>query len=358
LLLPPIVDRFYAGFEGLLRDSTLDVLDIGKVVPFPSFHARDIINLCDCALLHFRSQPVILRLDCPVCIVGDIHGNVHDLLRIFREQGLGKNYLFLGDYIDRGQFSLECIVLLFTLALAYPGQFHLVRGNHETVEIASVYGFQAELQGMSYPHSVLDAFCRAFSWMPIAAIVQNRYFCVHGGIGPHVGTIEELEGMDRPFVMGACPQAVSELLWADPTDTVQYFRRSPTRGISIEYGPVAVQEFLQKNGLETIIRAHACVDGVSKLPGMPVFTVFSAGNYHDGNHSGTIVITRDGDPITFRYLPFELMRRADALFYTMGMPENRSLTMQPVRRGMRQPRMSLFSSLSRVPVRLTFPRSS
>jgi diadenosine tetraphosphatase ApaH/serine/threonine PP2A family protein phosphatase len=313
------VDRIFCGFESVLSDSETDVLEIGRSIAIPSFLAEDIIDLCESARELFSRQTIVLRVDCAVCVVGDIHGSLHDLVRIIRTHGITRNYLFLGDYVDRGQFSLECILLLFALFVKYPGQFNLLRGNHELRQVAGTYGFRTEIME-HYSVAVFDAFCSAFAWMPLAAIVQTHFFCVHGGLGRSIRTIDQLDAIPRPIVDETDHVSVKPLLWADPSDTCSRYAASPRAGEEGLYGYLAVRDFLQENSLDCIIRAHECVDAIRRLESMPVVTVFSASNYDAGipNRSGVIEIDARSQTKHFKYPPLERMKRADALFFTFA----------------------------------------
>jgi protein phosphatase len=313
-----IIDRFCSGFEAILTLSFTDATSMGRSIPFPFFADTDISDLCFFAAAHFRSQPIVLRIDSEVIIVGDLHGSIHDLARILLEHGFTKNYLFLGDYVDRGQFSLECILLLFTLAIRYPGQFNLLRGNHEIRSVARVHGFRGEIL-QSYPESIFDAFCDAFSYLPLAAIVQGCFFCVHGGIGPDVRSVQEIERLERPIVDDSTRPIVNQLLWADPSSTCQGFCETSKRGTGGVYGAAAVRNFLDENGLEIILRAHECVDGVKRMNNMPVATVFSASHYDTDtpNRSGVIVVDDSKEWKRFKYPPLPKLMRRDALFFKL-----------------------------------------
>jgi protein phosphatase len=325
-----VVDRIFCGFESALAVSVSEVLELGKSVSLPSFLDEDIIELCESARQLFSEQPIVLRIDCAVCIVGDIHGSFHDLVRIICSHGITQNYLFLGDYVDRGQFSLECILLLFTLCVKYPGQFNLLRGNHELRQIAGAYGFRNEVM-QTYSVAVFEAFCSAFAWMPLVAIVQNRFFCVHGGLGRAIKSIEQIEGIERPIVNDSAHVAVKPLLWADPSDSCSRFAPSTRGGEDGLYGCLAVRDFLQENSLEFIIRAHECVDAIRRSDTMPVITVFSASNYDTGtpNRSGVIEIGAQGETKPYKYPPLERMQREDASFFTFS---RRKVSDQPVAR--------------------------
>jgi protein phosphatase len=286
-----LLDFLWSGFEAVLSCPESDLSAIGTSIPLPQFTAGDVTALCRLATAHFTAQPMVVRLDGELCVVGDIHGTLHDLLRILADQGLEGRYLFLGDYVDRGAFSLEVVTLLFVLMLRRPGRFTLLRGNHEVRKVCAEYGFRDELVGSGYLDEVFDAFCGAFAWMPVAAVVQGAYFCVHGGIGPGISTVEEIEALQRPIHADTDQMAVRMLLWADPVDIPAAFVASG-RGGAVSYGALAVRQFLQANGLRAIIRAHQCVNGVQPMRAMPVFTVFSSSNYvaEQPNDAGILLV--------------------------------------------------------------------
>ena len=130
----------------------------------------------------------VVHISAPVTVVGDIHGQFYDLLEIFRIGGdvPNTNYLFLGDYVDRGLFSVETISLLTCLKLRYPHRVHLVRGNHESRAVTQTYGFYAECT-RKYPDSnVWQYFTDMFDFLTLSVVVDNDIFCVHGGLSPSI----------------------------------------------------------------------------------------------------------------------------------------------------------------------------
>jgi diadenosine tetraphosphatase ApaH/serine/threonine PP2A family protein phosphatase len=312
-----VVDTILSAFLSILEEPDIEITEIGRSLPLPFLQASEIQDLCDLARGAFQIQPTVLHINTRVCIVGDLHGNFRDLVRILRIQGLDSNYLFLGDYVDRGSFSLECITLLFALALKHPSNFLLLRGNHEFRDIASRYGFRSEIL-RNYHEDVFDSFCLAFSYLPLAAVVQNRFFCVHGGIGPSVETIEEIEGIERPIESDTAFGVVQMLLWADPNEKCLTFDYS-ARGEGVSYGPVAVKAFLKRNNMIGIIRAHECVDGVVMATRMPVLTVFSASNYSVKfqNRSGVVIVGSDGAITSANYDPLPVITRDEATFFSL-----------------------------------------
>jgi protein phosphatase len=317
-----LLDFLFSGFEAVLSCPDPDIFCIGSSVSLPQFTASDLTSLCQLAHESFAAGPMVVRVQHEVCIVGDIHGTFHDLIRIFRDQGIASHYLFLGDYVDRGAFSLEVIVLLFILMLRFPTHFILLRGNHEVHKVCSEYGFLDEILSSGYPESVFDAFCEAFAWMPMAAIVQDSYFCVHGGIGPMISTIDEIEAIPRPVHVDSDVAVVRMMLWADPIDMPVSSGGSGRGGI-LSYGPLAVKPFLEANSLRGIIRAHQCVNGVHPMRSMPVFTVFSSSTYQTDppNDAGILLVGNDGrlTPRIFPAIP--RMERANCMFFSYARSE-------------------------------------
>lgn len=162
--------------------------------------------LCSTAREVFMEQPVLLDLDTPIRILGDIHGQYHDLLRFFERGGFppDANYLLLGDYVDRGKQSLETICLLFAYKIKYPDNFFLLRGNHECASISRIYGFYDECK-RRYNIKLWKTFTDTFNCLPIAAIVDEKIFCVHGGLSPHLKSLTQIDRIIRPIDVGASP---------------------------------------------------------------------------------------------------------------------------------------------------------
>jgi protein phosphatase len=287
------LDFWFGSFERLLTADEDPVISIGESVPLPRFTAADIGDLLTFTRERFRRQSTVLTIGQPVYIVGDIHGNLQDLLRIFRQFGLTSTYLFLGDYVDRGQFSLECILFLFALTCRWPDRIFLIRGNHECQAVASNYGFRDEIL-FSYPGSLFDDFTNIFQWMPLAAVVGGSVFCVHGGISSELRTLDQLRDIVRPLEPVPTDNLIWGILWNDPSIVHQGFSES-MRGSGMMFGKAAVLDFLAANGLKAIVRGHQCVDGVQAISGMNLVTVFSSSNYGGyDNRCGVLLIGNDG----------------------------------------------------------------
>jgi diadenosine tetraphosphatase ApaH/serine/threonine PP2A family protein phosphatase len=311
----PLASGILAGFRELL-DGTDDPIEaIGRTQPLPIFPSVVLRSLCEAAAALFRSQAVVLRLCSPICVVGDIHGSIHDLIRILRTIGNDMPYLFLGDYVDRGSFSTEVVTLLFALAVNYPDRYFLIRGNHECSDVTETYGFKDEVL-LHSSLSTYDAFMEAFSWLPLAAIVDSVMFCVHGGIGPNVNTIRQIEEIQRPIAESRSVQIVCELLWSDPNDALMGFGEGGRIGRP-QYGKRAVKQFLEDNGLKYILRGHQCVDGVLSARGMPVATVFSSSSYKGSgsNRSGIVKLSDGGNVDVVLFDPIAPLSRREADFF-------------------------------------------
>ena len=147
----------------------------------------------------FLKQPVFLELCSPLNICGDIHGQYYDLLRLFEYGGCpgDANYLFLGDYVDRGNNSIETICLLFAYKIKYPEIFFLLRGNHEASNINKIYGFYDECK-RRYSIKLWKIFCDTFNCLPIAALIDDKILCMHGGISPELHDLDQLRKIIRP----------------------------------------------------------------------------------------------------------------------------------------------------------------
>jgi diadenosine tetraphosphatase ApaH/serine/threonine PP2A family protein phosphatase len=316
---PDVTGLFFTCFEPFLMSDEDPADSIGFDIPIPSFVSPTIHKLLGEAMLRFQSQSTLVEVSGDVVIVGDLHGNLQDLLRILRSQTLSATYLFLGDYIDRGEFSLEVILFLLTLTCKHPDRFFLLRGNHECRSIASNYGFRDNVLAM-YSEALFDHFMEVFDWMPIAAVVNGSVFCVHGGIVPGLQSVNQIVQVERPINLEV-PDLTRSMLWADPDTQHPHFSEG-RRGRTFEFGPVALKTFLTNNRLRVLVRAHQCVkDGIKFYDSMPVITVFSSSNYDPrrANWAG-ILIARPGNELQRERFP-PLNRttiRGEASFYTVN----------------------------------------
>jgi len=225
------------------------------------------------------TQPSLLELDAPINICGDLHGQFYDLLRLFEHSGYPPyaNYLFLGDYVDRGQHSIETICLLLAYKIKFPNNFFLLRGNHETSNVNFVYGFFDECK-RRYNVTMWRRFGEVFKCLPVAALIEEKIFCMHGGLSPTLTKMDQIRNLRRPIDV---PDTgfVCDLLWSDPDSEVQGWAKND-RGISFTFGTEIVEKFLHKHDLDLICRAHQVVeDGYEFFARRKLVTLFSAPNY-------------------------------------------------------------------------------
>uniref|UniRef100_A0AAY4DL82 Serine/threonine-protein phosphatase n=1 Tax=Denticeps clupeoides TaxID=299321 RepID=A0AAY4DL82_9TELE len=216
---------------------------------------NEIRGLCLKSREIFLSQPILLELEAPLKICGDVHGQYYDLLRLFEYGGFPpeSNYLFLGDYVDRGKQSLETICLLLAYKVKYPENFFLLRGNHECASINRIYGFYDECK-RRYNIKLWKTFTDCFNCLPVAAIVDEKIFCCHGGLSPDLQTMEQVRRVMRPTDVPD-QGLLCDLLWADPDKDVMGWGEND-RGVSFTFGADVVAKFLHKHDMDLICRAH------------------------------------------------------------------------------------------------------
>ena len=248
----------------------------GKLV---NLAESDIITLCQKAREVFISQPILLELEAPIKICGDIHGQYYDLLRLFEYGGFPpeSNYLFLGDYVDRGKQNLESICLLLCYKVKYPENFFLLRGNHESSTINRLYGFYEECK-RRYSIKLWKVFTDCFNCLPVAAIIDEKIFCMHGGLSPELTNMEQIHRIYRPIEV---PDTglLCDLLWSDPDNDINGWEDNE-RGVSYIFGADVVAMFLKKHDFDLICRAHQVVeDGYEFFGKRTLVTIFSAPNY-------------------------------------------------------------------------------
>ena len=215
----------------------------------------------------------------PVTVVGDIHGQFYDLLELFRIGGQAPdtNYLFMGDYVDRGYYSVECVTLVMLLKLRYPNRVTILRGNHESRQITQVYGFYDECVRKYGSANVWKCFTDLFDFLPLAATIDKQLFCPHGGLSPSLDTVAQMQQLER-FQEIPHEGPICDLMWSDPDDRVGW-GISP-RGAGYTFGQDVSEHFNHTNGFEFIVRAHQLVmEGYNWSHENAVVTLFSAPNY-------------------------------------------------------------------------------
>ena len=270
-----------------------------------------ILSLCDEAIKVLKKSPTLVYLRPGVKIFGSIHGQYAELLRFFDTFGVPDNdpahkkidiealdFLFLGNYVDRGKHSLEVILMLLALKLKFPQQIHLLRGSHEDIEINKKDGLAFECESrlndnIDAPNSVFKKLNEVFEYLPLAAVLGNKILCVHSGIGKHIDTLEQIAKIKRPFKLNHNDQTdlnqkiVFDLLWSDPVldldqaeDKKNEIREYIAKGQIVRFGTNRIKNFMKKNRIEIIIRSHECVmQGCEKFGDTNLYTVFSLSGY-------------------------------------------------------------------------------
>ncbi|OIV95092.1 hypothetical protein TanjilG_21482 [Lupinus angustifolius] len=269
--------------EGMMDNNVLDdvirrLLE-GKGAKQVQLSESEIRQLCVNARQIFLSNPILLDLSAPIRVCGDIHGQYQDLLRVFEYGGYppAANYLFLGDYVDRGKQSLETICLLLAYKIRYPDKIHLLRGNHEDAKINRIYGFYDECK-RRFNVRLWKIFTDCFNCLPVAALIDGKILCMHGGLSPELQNLNQIKEIQRPTEI---PDngLLCDLLWSDPDSSIDGWADSD-RGVSCNFGSDAVTEFLDKNDLDLICRGHQVVeDGYEFFAKRRLVTIFSAPNY-------------------------------------------------------------------------------
>ena len=239
----------------------------------------------------FLDQPIFLELEAPLTVCGDIHGQYPDLLRLFE---IGKyppesNYIFMGDYVDRGKQSIECICLLLAYKIKYDENFFLLRGNHECGSINRIYGFFDECK-KRYNVKLWKSFVDLFNSLPIAASIDDKILLVHGGLSPELKKIDQLQKIVRPTDI---PEdgLLCDILWSDPDPKVKDDWGPNDRGVSVTFGQKILSKFLDNNSLDLLCRAHQVVEeGYEFFGDRQLVTVFSAPSYcGEFDNSGAIM---------------------------------------------------------------------
>ncbi|XP_073983627.1 serine/threonine-protein phosphatase 4 catalytic subunit-like isoform X2 [Rhodnius prolixus] len=242
----------------------------------------EVRSLCTKVKEYLPQEPNVLNLEVPISICGDIHGQLPDLIELFTIGGElpWQNYLFLGDYVDRGYHSTEVFLLLIALKARYPTRIYLIRGNHETRDITQVYGFYDEVLRKYGSINVWKECSQVFDMLPISASIVGKcnVFCVHGGLSPSIQRIDEIRVLDR-FQDVPHQGEITDLLWSDPEDSKRGWESSP-RGAGYLFGIDVSDKFRDANDIDYIARAHQLVlEGYRWHFRQTVLTVWSAPNY-------------------------------------------------------------------------------
>ena len=253
---------------------------------------EEIKFLIDKSTQIIKDEKMLVELEAPLHVCGDIHGQYYDLLRIFEHCGYpgDYNYLFLGDYVYRGKQSLETVCLLLCYKIKFPNKVTLLRGNHESSVTNRIYGFYDECK-RRYNVRLWRSFTDLFNFLPVAAIIDEKILCMHGGLSPELKNLQNIKDINRPTDI---PDSglLCDLLWSDPDKDIAEYDEND-RGVSVIFGEKIVQDFNKKNDLDLIIRAHQVVDdGYEFFAQRQLITIFSAPNYcgEFDNSAGIMII--------------------------------------------------------------------
>ncbi|KAH9194485.1 hypothetical protein AeNC1_003535 [Aphanomyces euteiches] len=300
--------------EKLTLQNVLDLIDSFKRKT--KLHKAYVVQLLRQAASQFQNYAnfhlVTIAPAKRITVIGDLHGQLDDLLLILRENGLPSPenpYVFNGDFVDRGKNSVEVCLLLFAFAVLYPKSVFLNRGNHEDKSVTQKFGFRKECLE-KYDDEVFVLFCHCFRYLPLGTLLQDRRILVlHGGVPRQNVTIEEMMDIPRfefdglrhtnKYMKAASKltrfeknmQIISDIVWSDPRAEHGFVESH--RGAGIEYGPDITMRFLQRNRLALIVRSHECTPlgytyPYSEKAGMMV-TLFSASNYTKASNMGAIM---------------------------------------------------------------------
>ncbi|KAI9010654.1 Metallo-dependent phosphatase-like protein [Hyaloraphidium curvatum] len=258
-------------------DQWLATIRKGQYLP-----EQDMKRLCEMVKEILIEESNVHYVYSPVTVCGDVHGQFHDVVELFRVGGEvpDTSYIFMGDFVDRGYYSLETLTLLMVLKARYPDKMTLLRGNHESRQITQVYGFYDECQNKYGNANVWKYCCSVFDYLALAAVIDGKILCVHGGLSPDVRTLDQVRTIQR------CQEiphdgAFCDLMWSDPEDIESGTWATSPRGAGWLFGNKVTSEFNHVNDLKLIARAHQLVQEGFKFmfDESNLVTVWSAPNY-------------------------------------------------------------------------------
>jgi diadenosine tetraphosphatase ApaH/serine/threonine PP2A family protein phosphatase len=267
--------------------------------PIPCLPLQVLFDLLSRTADLLRGRNALIEVTGPTVIIGDLHGSINDLLRVlqlFPSYPKSISLLFLGDYVDRGLHSVPVMTLLLALLCKYPTQVFLLRGNHEFANVNRDYGFYDEIMSLYHCEDLWGGFQVVFSYLPLAAVVDSKLFCVHGGLSPGLVSLAQIASIELPITDYIGNALVSDLLWSDPHNLVPSYAPNH-RGMGVLFGPSAVRTFLGATGLRAIVRAHQCVaDGYLMFAQNCGITIFTSSSYCgvEKNRAAVIHLTADG----------------------------------------------------------------
>ena len=244
-------------------------------------------------------------MNAPITVCGDIHGQFFDLLELFKNGGdvPNSNYLFLGNYVDKGYYSIECISLLLCLKIRYPNRIYLLRGSHENREVTQVYGFYDECLKKYGNSHAWKYFTDLFDYLPLTSIIENKIFCVHAGLSPEIETLDHIKVLDR---FQETPKEnfnpLNDILWSNPEDMFGW-NYVPNTAI-LGFGHDISEDFCKNNKLNMICRGHRMEkEGYNIMHNGYCCGIFSAPNYglRCGNKAAIMEVDED---LNYKFIQF------------------------------------------------------
>ena len=272
---------------------------------------KDVKGQCEMAISILKNESNVHKVRAPVTVCGDVHGQFHDLMELFNIAGKPPdvNFLFMGDYVDRGYFSIETVSLLFAFKCRFPNRITILRGNHESRQITQVYGFYDECLRKYGNSNVWKYFTEAFDYLPLTATIDDDIFCLHGGLSPTIDSQDHIRQLERIQEVPT-DGPMCDLLWSDPQESAGWVLSF--RGAGYNFGPDISEQFNQHNDLSMIARAHQLVlEGYSHIHKENVCTVFSAPNYcyKCGNQAAILEIEEGGNKEKRNFIQFDTAPR-------------------------------------------------
>jgi serine/threonine-protein phosphatase 5 len=307
-----VADEFGFLTLPLMRQAAMEHFRDQKLI-HKRYVARLLISLKKYFETHSTLMDVAIPTDSPehdssanprVTVCGDTHGQFYDVLNIFDMNGSPSRsnpYIFNGDFVDRGSFSVEVVLTYFLWKIYDPSCIYLTRGNHETKNMNKIYGFEGECKA-KYDDKIFELFLEVFGHLPLAAVIENKVFVTHGGLPSDEGvTLDDIRKIKRGMEP---PESglMSDLLWSDPQP---FPGKSPSkRGVGFSFGPDITAKFLELNNLNLLVRSHEVKEeGYLVEHSGKTITIFSAPNYCDtmGNKGAFIHFDKSLEPKFTQY---------------------------------------------------------
>eukprot|EP00929_Paragymnodinium_shiwhaense_P002332 TRINITY_DN10255_c0_g1_i1.p1 TRINITY_DN10255_c0_g1~~TRINITY_DN10255_c0_g1_i1.p1 ORF type:complete len:513 (+),score=102.77 TRINITY_DN10255_c0_g1_i1:76-1614(+) len=305
-----------------VRKEECDVMDKDwdGVNQLPKLTPKQVSQLCQKAKSILEGQPTLVEAAVPCTVFGDIHGHFRDVLLLFNQYGWpgasdGRQFVFNGDFVDRGAHQVECLLMLLSLKVCFPKRVWLIRGNHEDAVANNSYGFEKVCANyFKDGRTTFNIIQMCFDLLPFACLIDKKALVVHGGIGDGQWTLDKLRSYQRPIHPEAIytDSLLFNLLWSDPIEDDDPYEAkvfgvhpSPRGGLARKFGWNVTTEFCAKNGVEMIVRSHQAKQGglgFDAMHEMMLMRVFSARDYDDYDNDAAVLLftKREDDNLIVR----------------------------------------------------------